>query len=157
MNVSKNDRDRFVFKFSKWLKKRYRKFRRQCLLNCRPKYQMDPQYVRQCLTNSYQLSSSAAAKNKDTVIFLGVWEQINNPDFYSPKFEGIRKEAGRNGFYLSAKKWIDVTGAKGLVAAAGRYGGTYAHKDIAFEKRPLAEFRKRESPVGQFTVLYLGD
>lgn len=72
-------------------------------------------------------------KNKDTVLFLGVWEQITNPDFNSPGFEGIRNEAGRNSFYLSAKKWIDVTGAKGLVAAAGRYGGTYAHKDIAFE------------------------
>lgn len=72
-------------------------------------------------------------KNKDTVLFLGVWEQINNSDFNSPGFEGIRNEAGRNSFYLSAKKWIDVTGAKGLVAAAGRYGGTYAHKDIAFE------------------------
>lgn len=72
-------------------------------------------------------------KNKDTVLFLGVWEQINNPDFNSPGFEGIRNEAGRNSFYLSAKKWIDLTGAKGLVAAAGRYGGTYAHKDIAFE------------------------
>lgn len=72
-------------------------------------------------------------KNKDTVLFLGVWERINNPDFNSPGFEGIRNEAGRNSFYLSAKKWIDATGAKGLVAAAGRYGGTYAHKDIAFE------------------------
>jgi len=67
------------------------------------------------------------------VLFLGVWERINNLDFNSPGFEGIRNEAGRNSFYLSAKKWIDATGAKGLVAAAGRYGGTYAHKDIAFE------------------------
>ena len=72
-------------------------------------------------------------KNKDTVLFLGVWEQINNPNFNSPEFEGIKNEAGRNSFYLSAKKWIDATGAIGLVASAGRYGGTYAHKDIAFE------------------------
>ena len=72
-------------------------------------------------------------KNKDTVLFLGVWEQINNPDFNSLEFEGIRNEAGRNSFFLSAKKWIDLTGAKGLMASAGRYGGTYAHKDIAFE------------------------
>jgi hypothetical protein len=72
-------------------------------------------------------------KNKDTVLFLGVWERINNPDFNSLEFEGIRNEAGRNSFFLSAKKWIDVTGAKGLIASAGRYGGTYAHKDIAFE------------------------
>jgi hypothetical protein len=72
-------------------------------------------------------------KNKDTVLFLGVWEQLNNPVFNSPEFEGIKKEAGRNSFFLSAKKWIQATGAIGLYAKAGRYGGTYAHKDIAFE------------------------
>jgi hypothetical protein len=72
-------------------------------------------------------------KNKDTVLFLGVWEQINNPGFNSLEFEGIRNEAGRNSFYLSAKKWIDLTQATGLIASAGRYGGTYAHKDIASE------------------------
>lgn len=72
-------------------------------------------------------------KNKDTILFLGVWEQINNPDFNSPEFEGIKNEAGRNSFYLSAKKWIEKTKAIGLVASAGRYGGTFAHKDIAFE------------------------
>ena len=72
-------------------------------------------------------------KNKDTVLFLGVWEQIHNPDFNSLEFEGIRNEAGRNSFFLSAKAWIERTRAKGLSASAGRYGGTYAHKDIAFE------------------------
>jgi len=72
-------------------------------------------------------------KNKDTVLFLGVWEQLNNPGFNSLEFEGIRNEAGRNSFFLSAKKWIDATGAIGLHAKAGRYGGTYAHRDIAFE------------------------
>ena len=72
-------------------------------------------------------------KSKDTVLFLGVWERINNPGFNSLEFEGIKNEAGRNSFFLSAKKWISVTGAKGLIASAGRYGGTYAHKDIAFE------------------------
>jgi len=72
-------------------------------------------------------------KSKDTVLFLGVWEQINNPDFNSLEFEGIRNEAGRNSFFLSAKKWIELAGAKGLIASAGRYGGTYAHRDIAFE------------------------
>lgn len=72
-------------------------------------------------------------KNKDTVLFLGVWEQLNNPGFNSIEFEGIRNEAGRNSFFLSAKKWIAATGAIGLHAKAGRYGGTYAHKDIAFE------------------------
>jgi hypothetical protein len=72
-------------------------------------------------------------KNKDTVLFLGVWEQIYNPGFNSLEFEGIRNEAGRNSFYLSAKKWIEATGAIGLHAKAGRYGATYAHRDIAFE------------------------
>ncbi len=65
-------------------------------------------------------------KNKDTVIFLGIWEQLNNPDFNSLEFEGIRNEAGRNSFYLSAKKWMSLTGAIGLEAKAGRYGGTCA-------------------------------
>ncbi len=72
-------------------------------------------------------------KNKDTVLFLGVWEQLNNPGFNSLEFEGIRNEAGRNSFFLSTKKWIDATSAIGLHAKAGRYGGTYAHRDIAFE------------------------
>ncbi len=72
-------------------------------------------------------------KNKDTVLFLGVWEQLNNPVFNSLEFDGIKNEAGRNSFFLSAKKWVDATGAIGLQAKAGRYGGTYAHKDIAFE------------------------
>ena len=72
-------------------------------------------------------------KNKDTVLFLGVWERINNPDFNSLEFEGIKNEAGRNSFFLSAKKWIDLTGAIGLIASAGRYGGTFAHSDIALE------------------------
>ncbi len=72
-------------------------------------------------------------RNKDTVLFLGIWEKINNPDFNSLEFEGIKNEVGRNSFFLSAKKWIEVTRARGLVASAGRYGGTYAHKDIAFE------------------------
>lgn len=70
---------------------------------------------------------------KDTVLFLGVWEQLNNPEFNSLEFEGIRGEAGRNSFFLSVKKWAEKTGAVGVYAKAGRYGGTYAHRDIAFE------------------------
>ena len=70
---------------------------------------------------------------KDTVLFLGVWEKIHNPNFNSLEFEGIRNEAGRNSFFLSVKRWIELTGACGLVAKPGRYGGTYAHTDIAFE------------------------
>lgn len=72
-------------------------------------------------------------RNKDTIMFLGLWEQINNPTFNSLEFEGIRNHAGSNSFFLSAKRWIEATQARGLFASAGRYGGTYAHKDIAFE------------------------
>jgi hypothetical protein len=72
-------------------------------------------------------------KNKDTVLFLGIWEQIHNPNFNSLEFEGIKNDAGRNSFYLSAKSWIERTHSIGLTAKAGRYGGTFAHKDIAFE------------------------
>lgn len=72
-------------------------------------------------------------RNKDTIEFLGIWERINNPDFKTPEFEGIRNEAGTNRFYLSVKKWVSATNAFGIFAKSGRYGGTYAQKDIAFE------------------------
>ena len=64
---------------------------------------------------------------------IGIWEEIYNPDFNSLEFEGIKNQAGLNRFILSVKQWVDKTNAKGIVAKAGRYGGTYAHKDIAFE------------------------
>jgi KilA-N domain len=72
-------------------------------------------------------------RNKNTIEFLGIWEEIYNPDFNSLEFEGIKNQAGLNRFVLSAKQWVQKTGAKGLVARTGRYGGTFAHKDIAFE------------------------
>lgn len=73
-------------------------------------------------------------RNKNTIEFIGIWEQLNNPDFNSPEFEGIKNEAGLNRFTLSVKKWIDKTNAIGLFAKTGRYGsGTFAHRDIAFE------------------------
>lgn len=72
-------------------------------------------------------------RNKNTIEFIGIWEEINNPDFNSPEFEGIKNQAGLNRFALSVKHWIEKTNSKGIVAKAGRYGGTYAHKDIAFE------------------------
>ena len=72
-------------------------------------------------------------RNRNTIEFLGIWEQLNNPAFNPIEFDGIRKQAGLNSFILTAKRWIDSTGAIGLVSKAGRYGGTYAHKDIAFE------------------------
>ena len=72
-------------------------------------------------------------RNKNTIEFLGIWEEMYNPDFNSPEFEGIKNEAGLNRFILSVKQWTEKTNSKGLIAKAGRYGGTYAHKDIAFE------------------------
>ncbi len=72
-------------------------------------------------------------RNKNTIEFLGIWEEIYNPDFNSPEFEGIKNQAGLNRFILSVKQWVEKTNSKGIIAKAGRYGGTYAHKDIAFE------------------------
>ena len=72
-------------------------------------------------------------RNKNTLEFLGVWEQLHNPGFNSHEFVGIKNQAGLNRFNISAKQWIESTNAKGVLARAGRYGGTYAHKDIAFE------------------------
>lgn len=72
-------------------------------------------------------------RNKNTIEFLGIWEEIYNPDFNSPEFEGIKNKAGLNRFVLSVKQWVEITNSRGIVAKAGRYGGTYAHKDIAFE------------------------
>lgn len=72
-------------------------------------------------------------RNKNTIEFLGIWEEIYNPDFNSPEFEGIKSEAGLNRFILSVKQWSERTNSKGIIAKAGRYGGTFAHKDIAFE------------------------
>ena len=72
-------------------------------------------------------------RNKNTIEFLGIWEEMYNPNFNSPEFEGIKNEAGLNRFILSVKQWIEKTNAIGLIAKAGRYGGTYAHKDLAFE------------------------
>lgn len=72
-------------------------------------------------------------RNKDTILFLGIWEQLHNPVFNTLEFEGISNESGRNSFTMSARKWIDRTRARGLVARLGRTGGTFAHRDIAFE------------------------
>ena len=72
-------------------------------------------------------------RNKNTIEFLGIWEEIYNPDFNSLEFEGIKNQAGLNRFALSVKQWVEKTKSKGIIAKAGRYGGTYAHKDIAFE------------------------
>jgi len=68
-----------------------------------------------------------------TIEFMGLWEKMHNPNFNVTEFRNIKNESGSNGFILSSKNWINSTNAIGIVAKAGRYGGTYAHKDIAFE------------------------
>lgn len=72
-------------------------------------------------------------RNRNTIEFLGIWESLYNPDFNPLEFEGFRKQAGLNAFTLSPQKWVKTTNAIGFIVKSGRYGGTYAHKDIAFK------------------------
>lgn len=72
-------------------------------------------------------------RNRNTVEFLGIWEKLNNPDFNCAEFDIIKSQAGLNNYRLSAKEWMAKTNAIGIISKAGRYGGTYAHRDIAFE------------------------
>ena len=71
-------------------------------------------------------------RNRNTIEYLGLWESLYNPNFKPTEFEGFRKQAGLNAFTLSPQRWIETTGAIGIISKSGRYGGTYAHKDIAF-------------------------
>ena len=72
-------------------------------------------------------------RNRETIEFLGIWESLHNPDFKPLEFEGFRRQAGLNAFTMSPTKWINGVQAIGIVTKAGRYGGTYAHSDIALE------------------------
>ena len=72
-------------------------------------------------------------RNRDTIEFLGLWETLNNPDFKPVEFEGFKNEAGANAFTMSPQKWINGVNAIGIISKSGRYGGTFAHSDIAFE------------------------
>jgi hypothetical protein len=72
-------------------------------------------------------------RNRNTIELLGFWEQIYNPDFKPIEFDGFRKQAGLNSFTLTPKQWIEKTNAIGIISKPGRYGGTFAHKDIVFE------------------------
>lgn len=72
-------------------------------------------------------------RNKNVVSFLGLWEQMHNPNFKGIEFETFENEAGKNSFYLSPQKWISNTNAIGIISKSGNNGGTYAHSDIAFE------------------------
>jgi KilA-N domain len=94
-----------------------------------------------CITDIARFKNSANTddlirnwlRNRNTIEFLGIWEQLNNVGFKPVEFDGFKKEAGLNSFTLTPKHWIESTGAIGLISKAGRYGGTYAQKDIAFE------------------------
>ena len=72
-------------------------------------------------------------RSRSTIEFLGLWERLSNPDFKPLEFERFRTEAGSNYFVLSPQRWIEATNAVGIIAKSGRYGGTFAHSDIAFE------------------------
>ena len=72
-------------------------------------------------------------RNRSTLEFIGLWEKFNNPNFNSIEFDGIKNNAGANSFSMTPKRWIESTHAIGIVSKTGRYGGTFAHKDIAFE------------------------
>jgi len=72
-------------------------------------------------------------RNRDTIDFLGLWESLNNPDFKPVEFDGFKNDAGSNAFTMSPTKWITSVNAIGIVSKSGRYGGTFAHSDIAFE------------------------
>ena len=80
-------------------------------------------------------------RSKDTIEFLGLWEKLHNNNFKGVEFDSFRNQAGSNAFTMSPTKWIETTGAIGIVCKSGRYGGTYAHSDIAFE------FASANSPV----------
>jgi hypothetical protein len=72
-------------------------------------------------------------RNRNTVEYLGVWETLYNPNFKPIEFDRFRNEAGLNAFTLSPQKWVETTNARGIISRSGRYGGTFAHKDIAFK------------------------
>lgn len=90
------------------------------------------------ITSGFNEGSGLIGKwitNKNTLEYLGVWENISNPNFNCPEFGVIRQEAGVNRFIMSAGQWIDRTRAVGMIVKAGRYGGTYAHKDITIQTK----------------------
>ena len=72
-------------------------------------------------------------RTRSAIEFCGLWEHLNNPEFKSIEFDAFKNESGANSFSLTPQKWIDTTNAKGIISKSGRYGGTFAHRDIAFE------------------------
>ena len=92
-------------------------------------------------------------RNRNTIEFMGVWESIYNPDFNYGEFAIIKSQAGLNSYKLSVKDWVNKTHAVGVYASSGRYGGTYAHKDIAFE---FGMWISAEFKIGQRGLTPLG-
>ncbi|MEO6844628.1 MAG: KilA-N domain-containing protein [Ginsengibacter sp.] len=72
-------------------------------------------------------------RTRSAIEFCGLWEQLNNPTFKGIEFDAFKNEAGANSFSLTPQKWIETTNAIGIISKSGRYGGTFAHRDIAFE------------------------
>ncbi|WP_435373098.1 KilA-N domain-containing protein [Aequorivita marina] len=92
------------------------------------------------MTEGFKEGSGLIGKwitNKNTLEYLGIWEKINNPNFNYPEFGVIEQDAGVNRFVMSVGQWVERTQGKGMIVKAGRYGGTYAHKDIALHSISL--------------------
>ena len=85
-------------------------------------------------------------RTRNTVHYLGLWEELHNPHFNRVEFEAVKKEVGLNSFVMTPQKWIEATNAIGIQSKAGRYGGTYAHSDIAFK---FAEYIKQGMPQAE--------
>ena len=101
-------------------------------------YHNDNDYISLTDIAKYKSNEPAAVisnwmRNRNTIEYLGIWESLYNPNFNPIEFDGFRKEAGLNAFTLSPQKWIIATNAIGIISKAGRYGGTFAHKDMAFK------------------------
>ena len=84
-------------------------------------------------------------RTRSSIEFLGIWEILHNPDFNRVEFDTVKTQSGSNAFVMTPSKWIELTGATGIQSKAGRYGGTYAHKDIAFEQMEIltSEYSRR--------------
>lgn len=115
---------------------------------------MNPAYSQDdylCLTDLARKKNSHEPKDvvknwlrlRSTIEFLGLWEQFYNPDFKGVEFDTFKNEAGSNAFTLTPQRWIEKTNAIGLVSRSGRGGGTYAHKDIAFEQEKAINMPRR--------------
>ena len=92
-------------------------------------------------------------RNRNTIEFLGIWEQINNPGFNPIEFDGIRKQAGLNSFILPAKQWIERTGAIGIQSKAGRYGGRSYPNSFALVTRHTSQADKAAHAIEQMKLL----